>query len=130
MGLFVGFLGVVPFRWSLACELPFAFLVRPVDVVGELPEFQKRSQLSDPGNFVLDLVQKSMIVIVAEGGLIPMELHGEAIELNVVLGNTVQVHHAEMVDLHFHISGWVERSKVGLEFPKEQVPVFKPVFFH
>ena len=69
-----------------------------------------------------------MVVVVVEGGFIPMEPHREVIELDIVLGDTVRVLHAEMVDLHFCVSGRVEQAKICFEFPKEQVPVFEPIF--
>ena len=102
--------------------------MRAPPCMGELLEFQKRGQFSDLGDFIFNPVQKSTIVVVAEGSFIPMEPRGEAIELDIVFGDTVQVLHAKMVNLHFCIPSQVERAKICFKFPKEQVPILKPIF--
>ena len=75
---------------------------------------------------VLDAVRKTFVVLVSEDAWRILKLGSEAVELDVIPDDPPCFRHAEIVELFFRLSAWVDSPKVGAEFGNEGWPDVKP----
>ena len=75
---------------------------------------------------VLDAVGKTFVVLVSEDAWRILKLGSEAVELDVIPDDPPCFRHAEIVELFFRLSAWVDSSEVGAEFGNEGRPGIKP----
>ena len=89
--------------WIFSGHLRTALPIMVVNRLGEGAEFGEGVRFAKAGDFVLDLGWKSMIQLLAEGGVAPLDSSSKVVEVDEVLHNVLVVAHAEIlkVDLGF-----------------------------
>jgi hypothetical protein len=104
-----------------------------VDGLGNASEVLEGVRFANLGNFILNPGWESLIILVSKGALIPSELSGEAIKLDIILRDPIVVLHGEHIDVVLSIARWISGTEVISEFLCELVPIFEPywrwVFF-
>jgi hypothetical protein len=104
-----------------------------VDGLGNTSELLEGVGFANPGNFILNLGWESLVILVSKGVLVPSDLSGEAIKLDIVLCDPVVVFHGEHIDVVLSVASQISQTEVVSEFLRELVPIFEPyrrwVFF-
>ena len=80
------------FSGHLRTTLP----ITGVNRLGEGAEFGEGVKFANTGDFILDLGWKSAIQLSAEGGITPLDVSSEVVEVNEVLHNALVVRHVEI----------------------------------
>jgi hypothetical protein len=107
--------------------------VASIDGLENTSELLEGVGFANPGNFILNPGCESLVILVSKGVLIPLELSGEAIKLNIILRDPVVVFHGEHIDVILSVTRQISWTEVVSEFLRELIPAFEPyrrwVFF-
>ena len=79
--------------WIFSGHLRMALPILGVDRLGKGMEFVEGVRLSNMGNLILDAGWKSMIQLSVEGGITPLDMGSESIEVDKVLHDVLVVTH-------------------------------------
>ena len=103
-----------------------AFPVEGIDRLDEGAELVEIVQFADSCDFILDATGKSVVELMAEGGIAPIDFGGKLLKADNVFSNFLIITHFELFKLIFHIGFNIKRSEVGLEFGDKFVVVVGP----
>ena len=107
-------------------HLRMVLLLMGVDRLGEGMEFRESIRFADAGDFILDSGWKSAIQLWAEGGIAPLDLGSEAVEVDEVLHDALVVTHAEILKVSLGFAFGVVQSKVIFQFSDKVRVVVEP----
>ena len=107
-------------------DLGVTFPVTGVDVLDEGTESVDVVWFAGSCNLVLDVAEKSVIELLAEGSVAPIDFGGELLKADNVFSNFLVIMHFEPFKVLFSISFNVKQAEVGLEFQDEFSIVFSP----
>jgi len=102
-------------------------LVTRINGLDERPDIREVVGFPYAGDLVLDSSGKSIVELLSECGVTPLDLSCKMVEFDEVLGDMLVVMHVEVLDLCFGLPFGVVRSEVGSEFRDEFIIVVKPV---
>ena len=102
------------------------FPVAGINRLDEGVESVKVVQFADSCNFVFDVAGKSVVELVAEGSVAPIDFEGELLKADNVFSSFLVIMHFEPFKLIFSIGFDVKRAKVGLEFRNEFLVIVGP----
>ena len=77
-------------------HLRMALPILGVNRLGEGTEFMEGVMFANVGDLILDAGWKSMIQLSAEGGIAPLDMGGEVVEVDEVLHNALVIVHLEI----------------------------------
>src|SRR3979490_2453626 len=97
-----------------------------VDGLGQGAEFMERTGLTDTGHFVLDSCQKSVIELVAECSISPLDTCSKAVEFDQVFSRLLVVMHTKCLELGFSFAYGVVGSKVVFKLRHEFRVIINP----
>ena len=83
-------------------------------------------RFADSGDFILDAAGQSVVELVVEGSVAPVDFGGELLKADNVFSNFLVITHFEPFKLIFSINFDVERTEVGPEFGNEFVIIVGP----
>ena len=81
---------------------------------------------ADSCDFILDVARKSIVELVAEGSVTPIDFGGELLKAGNISSNFLVIMHFELFKLIFSIGFDVKGTEVGLEFGNEFVIIVRP----
>ena len=102
------------------------FPVAGVDGLDEGAESVEVVLFADSCDFILDAARKSIVELVAEGSVAPIDFGGELLKNNNVFSNFLVITHFEPFKLIFSISFDVKGTEVGPEFRNEFIIIVRP----
>ena len=117
-----GFVGFVRFTGTSSIfmsDLGVIFPIAGVNIFDEGTNSVEVVQLADPCNFILDVAGKSLIELLAEGSVTPIDFGGELLKANNVFSNFLVIMYFEVFKLIFSIGFNVVQAEVGVEFGDE-----------
>ena len=79
------------------------------------------------GNLVFDSGRESVVELLSEYGIAPLDSSCKAVEFNEVYGDTLVVMHPEVLDFCFSLPFGVMRSEIRSELRNKFIVVIKPV---
>ena len=107
-------------------DITVTFPVVDIDGLDKGAELVEVVQFSDSCDFILDAAGKSVVELVVEGSITPIDFVGELLKADNVFSNFLVIMYFELFNLIFSISFDVERAKVGSEFGDEFVIIVRP----
>ena len=87
-----------------------------IDGLGQGVEFMEHAGFTNTGHFVLDSCRESIVELMAECNVPPMDACGQAVELNQVFGDLLVVTHAKGFKVSFGFAYRVMWSKFVFQF--------------
>ena len=123
---FVGFVGFNRTGNVLAADLRVTFPIAGIDGLDKGAEPGEVVQFADSCNFVFDVASKSIVELVVEGSITPIDFGGELLKADNVFSNFLIITHFELFKFIFSISFNVKGTKVSLEFRNEFVITVRP----
>ena len=97
------------------------------NLLNQLVYTREGGRFSDPGNFILDPIQKSFVQLVLESGITPGDSGCEAIDINKIFYHLLIVLHPKSFKLILCVSFWVIWSKVVFELGGELGIIRDPI---
>ena len=110
-------------------NLRLTFPVAHIDLLDQLVHSRECWRFSDPGNFILDLIWKSLTELVLESRVTPGDLGCKVIEVNKIFHHPFIVLHPKSFELILHISFGVMWSKVVFELRGELGIIGDPIWY-
>ena len=107
-------------------DLRVTFPVAGIDGLDKGAEPVEVVRFANSCNFVLDAARKSIVELMTEGSLAPIDFRGELLKADNVFSNFLVIMHFEPFKLIFSIGFNVEGAEVGLEFGNKFVVIIRP----
>ena len=83
-------------------------------------------RFTDSGDFVLDAAGKSIVELMVESSVAPIDFGGKLLKADNIFSNFLIITHFELFELIFSIGFNIGGSEVGLEFGDEVIVVVRP----
>ena len=83
-------------------------------------------RFADSCDFILDVAGKSIVELVVEGSIAPIDFGGELLKADNVFSNFLVITHFEPFKLIFSIGFDVEGTEVGPEFRNKFIVIVRP----
>ena len=109
------------------CYFRVPFTIMSVNGLDERLEVREVVGFAYVRDLILDSGRKSVVELLLECGITPLDLSCKTIEFNEVFSNTLVVMHLEILNLCFGLPFRVMRSKVRLELRNEFFIVIEPI---